>query len=212
MRMRMTVLAVALVCGIAVVATGKVSVVGAQVEATPQQEPVPARPTVVSKRRLYPEHYRRTAVKFTPWARPTYSQVQRIISVESAKWGVSRSWLSHRIECESGYDWTASNGSHFGLLQFAPSTFYRGVSTLGNRRVRWQASRIMRRPTAVVTRLSDGTTKRKRGYKVKVRRTRVYKGRLPRQPGLYHGWVQVRIGAQAMRGVSAVASGEWSCP
>ena len=39
----------------------------------------------------------------------------------------------------------------------------------------------------------------------------VYSGRIPRRPSMANAFAQIRIGAQALRGISAVHSSEWSC-
>jgi hypothetical protein len=39
----------------------------------------------------------------------------------------------------------------------------------------------------------------------------VYTARMPHTPSVSNTFAQVRIGAQAIRGISAVRSSEWAC-
>jgi hypothetical protein len=68
----------------------------------------------------------------------------------------------------------------------------------------------MVRDRKVIT-YSNGRIVRQRGRRHRQRVVHVYSGKLPRRPALTHGWAQLRIGAQAIRGVSAVSSSEWAC-
>lgn len=159
----------------------------------------PARRKVVRKR-------------FTPAARPSPRKVQRIIRLEARRWNISPSGLSRRVACESNYKWYAGNGAYQGLLQFASSTFYRGLSSIRTRKVKFvQERKRMVRATKVVH-YSDGSRKRKPGIKRWQKVVTVYRGTLPRNPSVTHAWTQLRIGSQAIRGMSAVGSSEWSCP
>lgn len=180
-------------------------------EGEAQSEPASTKPIAVASSTKRPDHYKRRTVRFQPWARPSGQQVHRIIAIEARRWKIPAYRLHSRISCESGYRWWAGNGQYVGLGQFAASTFYRGMSSIRTRKVVIKRSRVVRRPTVVITRWSDGRTTRKRGRSVKVRRTRIYKGYIPRSPSVTHGWAQVRIMAQAIRGISAVSNGEWSC-
>lgn len=171
-----------------------------------------AAPHVVSADESIPP--RRKVVKhdFRPWSRPNPRQVREIIRSEGRRWRVSPQRLSRRVACESRFRWWAGNGPYRGLLQFHSSTFQRGMRTIRDRRVR-----LVRRSTRSVrgvrvVRWSDGRVERERGRRVRQRVLHVYRGRLPSRPELTHGWAQLRIGAQAIRGRSAVSSGEWSCP
>lgn len=149
--------------------------------------------------------------RFKPAARPSPAKVRRIIRIEAARWHISAAGLARRVSCESGYSWSAGNGTYRGLLQFAPSTFSRGMSTIKSRTVK-----IVKRSTRTVrekriVHYPDGKVAHLRGKKHRQRVIRVLKGKLPRHPALTHGWAQLRIGAQAIAGRSAVSSGEWSC-
>ena len=157
---------------------------------------------------------RRAVVRrsFTPWARPTPRQVRRIIAIEARRWGIAPGRLSRRIACESTYRWYASSGLYHGLLQFAPSTFNRGLRSIRDRRVRLVRSDVVKRRGVRIVRYTDGRSERRPGPRRRQRVFYVYRGTLPRKPGVTHGWAQVRIGAQAIRGISAVRSSEWGCP
>ena len=137
--------------------------------------------------------------------------VHRIIKIEARRWGIPASSLARRVSCESKFQWSANGGSYYGLLQFAPSTFYRGMSSIKSRRVMFTRTKIRKLHERSVTRYSDGRIERKRGRKHRQKLVHVYRGTLPRNPEITHGWAQLRIGAQAIRGVSAVASSEWGC-
>jgi hypothetical protein len=116
------------------------------------------------------------------------------------------------VGCESGFRWSAGNGSYQGLLQFASGTFYRGMSSIKSRGVKIKRVRKRTVREVRVSHYSDGTKVRKKGAKRTQRVTYVYKGRFPRRPSVTHAWAQLRIGAQAIAGRSAVSSGEWGCP
>lgn len=162
----------------------------------------------MSVHRDYPDRYKRRTYRFVPWSKPTYRQVHKIIRWESARWGNSASHLASRIACESGFRWWASNGQYNGLGQFHSNTMARGLSTMPRGvKVKW--SRIVRRHTFKVVRYSNNTVKRRKSYTIRVRRTRILKGRI--RPSYLHGWAQVRIMAQAMVGRSAVNDSEWEC-
>lgn len=170
-----------------------------------------AKPTVVSTKYIRPKRVLRIKTKFTPWSQPTVSQVYKIIDIEAARWGVSAAGLHNRIRCESTYNWAASNGQYQGLGQFAPSTFARGVSTLGSRRVSYVKSRVRVQRVVRVRTFSDGRVARAKRWRVHQRIIHRFVGRIPQSPNLTHGWAQVRIMAQAIAGRSAVNNSEWEC-
>jgi hypothetical protein len=145
------------------------------------------------------------------WAHPTPSQVQEIIRNEARRWGVSAASLSRRIACESHYHWWATNGEYSGVLQFSPGTFYRGIHTIRSRKLKIVRTKTRRVHDARVTHYSDGRTVRRRTTPRRQRVTIVLHGRLPRTPAVSNTFAQIRIGAQALRGISAVHSSEWSC-
>lgn len=159
----------------------------------------PARRKVVRKR-------------FKPAARPGPRGVRRIIHLEARRWNISPSSLSRRVACESNYRWYAGNGAYQGLLQFASSTFYRGLSSIRSREVRFVRERKRMVHGERIVQYSDGSLTVGRGVKRRQKVVTVYSGTLPRNPSVTHGWTQLRIGSQAIRGLSAVGSGEWACP
>lgn len=175
----------------------------------PAESAAPARVTkVVSDR---PARRKVVRKRFTPAATPGPRKVRWIIRLEARRWNISPSSLSRRVACESNYRWYAGNGAYQGLLQFASSTFYRGLSSIRSRQVTFKrAHDRMIRATKVVH-YSDGSVKRKRGIKRWQKVVTVYRGTLPRNPSVTHAWTQLRIGSQAIRGLSAVGSSEWSC-
>lgn len=170
----------------------------------------PAR--ITSVKSLRPPKRRVVSKRFTPAATPGPRQVRRIIRLEARRWNISPSSLSHRVGCESTYRWYAGNGAYQGLLQFASSTFYRGLRTIRSRKVHFKRKRRRMVRATKLVRYSDGTVKRKPGIKRWQTLVTVYRGTLPRNPPVTHAWAQLRIGAQAIRGISAVSTYEWACP
>jgi hypothetical protein len=149
--------------------------------------------------------------KFRPWSHPTSAQVREIIRSEARRWGVPAASLTRRVGCESHFHWWASNGQFQGVLQFAPGTFYRGLRTIRDRRVRIVRQKVRRVHEARVTHYSDGRMVRRRTTPRRQRLIVIYNGRLAHTPSVSNSFAQIRIGAQAMRGISAVHSSEWSC-
>jgi hypothetical protein len=149
--------------------------------------------------------------EFSPWSHPTPGQVQEIIRAEAHRWHIPAASLSRRVACESHYHWWASNGQYQGVLQFGASAFYRGLGTIRSRQVKLVRERVRRVHDARITRYSDGHSTRQRTTPRRQRVVSVYTGRLPRHPSMGNAWVQLRIGAQAIRGISAVSSSEWAC-
>jgi hypothetical protein len=148
---------------------------------------------------------------FRPWSHPTPRQVQEIISNEARRWHISAASLSRRVACESHYHWWASNGQYQGVLQFGWNAFSRGLSTIRSREVKLVRERTRRVHDARITHYSDGHETTQRATPHRQRVISIYTGRLPRRPSLANAWVQLRIGAQAIRGISAVSSSEWAC-
>ncbi len=195
-------------------AAGVPSTAHAQSEAPAASKPAetsaPARVTRVESDR--PARRRVVRKRFAPAAQPGPQKVRRIIRLEARRWNISPSSLSRRVACESNYRWYAGNGPYQGLLQFHPNTFSRGLSSIRSRKVRFvRERRRMVRGTKVVH-FSDGSVRRERGIKRWQKVVTVYRGTLPRNPSLTHAWTQLRIGSQAIRGLSAVGSSEWACP
>jgi hypothetical protein len=149
--------------------------------------------------------------KFRPWAHPTPGQVREIIHTEARRWGIPAASLSRRVACESRYRWYATNGQYSGLLQFSANAFYRGMHTIKSRQIKLVRTKSRRVHDRRITQYSDG---RKISRRTTPRRQRVIvvlKARLPRNPAISNPFAQIRIGAQAIRGISAVHSSEWSC-
>ncbi len=159
-----------------------------------------------------PDPHKVVRKTFTPWARPNPRKVRLIIRLEAHRWNISPSSLSRRVACESHYKWYAGNGSYQGLLQFAPGTFHRGLSSIRSRQVKVVRARERMVPVQKVVHYSDGSVERKPGIERRQKVVTVYHGTLPRNPAVTHAWTQLRIGSQAIRGLSAVGSSEWSCP
>lgn len=149
--------------------------------------------------------------RFRPWSKPSPRQVREIIRNEARRWGVSAAGLSRRVACESKYQWWASNGQYQGVLQFAPSTFYRGMSTIRTRKVKLVRTDSRRVNDRRVTHYSDGRRKSRRTTPRRQLLVVVYHGRIPKSPAVNNAFAQIRIGAQALRGISAVRSSEWAC-
>jgi hypothetical protein len=149
--------------------------------------------------------------KFRPWARPTPGQVREIIRNEARRWGISAASLNRRVACESRYHWWASNGQYQGVLQFGANAFYRGMNSIRTYKVKLVRSKTRKVHDRRVTHYSDGRKVSRRTTPRRQRLVVVYTGRLPRRPTISNAYAQIRIGAQAIRGISAVHSSEWSC-
>jgi len=195
-------------------ATGMPSAANAQAVAPPSGKPPEATaPAHVTRVESHRPARRKVARKtFTPAARPGPRQVRRIIQLEARRWNISPSGLSRRVACESNYRWYAGNGSYQGVLQFASSTFYRGLRSIRTREVKFSRERTRMVRATKVVHYSDGSVERRRGIKRRQQVVTAFRGTLPRNPTLTHAWTQLRIGSQAIRGLSAVGSSEWSCP
>src|SRR4051794_1298843 len=149
--------------------------------------------------------------RFRPWARPTPGQVREIIRNEARRWGISAASLNRRVACESRYHWWASNGRYQGVLQFGANAFNRGLHTMRTYKVKVVRSKTRKVHDRRVTHYSDGRKVSRRTTPRRQRVVVVYSGRLPQRPSMSNAYVQLRIGAQAIRGISAVHSSEWSC-
>jgi hypothetical protein len=149
--------------------------------------------------------------KFRPWAHPTPARVREIIGSEARRWGVPAASLSRRVACESRYRWWATNGQYVGVLQMGSNAFYRGLSTIRSYKVKLVRAKTRRVHDARIIHYSDGRKVSRRTTPRRQRMVIVYTGRLPRRPSTSNAYTQIRIGAQAIRGISAVHSSEWSC-
>jgi hypothetical protein len=177
-------------------------------EATPITTEAVAPVTKVSHRVIKPKRVFVVRVKFTPWAQPTPAQVHQIIRAE-AYGRATVSYLSFRIRCESTFNWAAQNGQYAGLGQYASSTFYRGMTTIGKRRVQLVSTRTRVKRSRIREHWSDGTRTQRYGGRYRQVVKIIRSGVIPKSPPMTHGWAQVRIMAQAMNGHSAVNDGEW---
>ena len=149
--------------------------------------------------------------KFHPWRHPTPRQVRMAIRAEAHRWHIPAWALQARVQCESRYRWWATNGQFVGVLQMGPNAFHRGLHTIRTRNVRFVVRRARTVHDARIFHYSDGHVARKRGRPRRQQVVYIYSGRLRRHPGIADPWTQLRIGAQAIRGISAVRSSEWSC-
>lgn len=157
-----------------------------------------------------PPRVHKKVVKFRPWGKPTIKQVFKIINYEAQLWNTSASRISCRIDGESSYEWDNSNGKYLGLGQFADETFYRGMSSIGTRKVRIVRKRKVNLEEVTTTVYIDGSKKKKVTDRYKGTRIMVKKGTIPRNPERTHGWAQVRIMARSQAGLGRVNIGEWS--
>lgn len=170
-----------------------------------------ARPSVVAVKRVAPARRKVIRHRFDPWDRPSAAKVRQIIRIEARRWHIDPRRLSRRVSCESRYRWWAGNGPYKGLLQFHSSTFARGLRTIRDRRVTIVRERYRTVREKRYVHYSDGHVERRLGRRHRQRVVTIYRGVIPRHPGLTHAWAQLRIGAQSIRGISAVHSSEWSC-
>lgn len=204
---------VALVAAVAI--AGTLAGGGALAATSPEPAPETASASaakVVKVKRIVPRRTKVRRVRFKPYARASKARVKRMIRIEAKRWKISPSRLSRRVACESGYRWWADGGPYHGLLQFAPSTFVRGMRSIRTRSVVIVRKRYRRVRETKVIRYSNGRVVRRKGRARRQKLVRISRGRLPRRPGVTHAWAQLRIGSQAIRGLSAVRSSEWGCP
>jgi hypothetical protein len=170
-----------------------------------------ANASVVRVDHIVPPRKRTIHRPFHLWSHPTPGQVREIIWNEARRWHVPASSLARRVACESHYHWWASNGQYQGVLQFSANAFYRGMRTIGDRRIKIVRTETRRVHETRVTHYSDGRQVSRRTTPHRQRVTVVLRARLPRNPAVSNTFAQVRIGAQALRGISAVHSSEWAC-
>jgi hypothetical protein len=180
---------------------------GAQAPAKQPQ----AQASVVAVKHYTPPRTKVVRRRFHLWSKPTPGQVREIIRNEARRWGISAAALSYRVGCESRYLWFASNGQYQGVLQMGANAFYRGLSTIRSRKVTIVRQKTRRVHSARITTYSDGHTVRRRTTPRRQKVTVILTGRIPRRPSMINAFAQIRIGAQAIRGISAVRSSEWSC-
>lgn len=204
--MRRMIVVLALVIG----AMSFTTVVFAEDAPPPPTQP-PTQPTVVKlvvKRP--PKLVHRRAHLHLP-VRPSTAEVIHAINREAVMWGVPAASLSRRVACESRYHWWATNGQYVGVLQMGANAFYRGLSTIRTRKVTEVAVRTRRMHSRVYRHWSSGRVTRSRGRVVRQRVVLTKRTMLPRHPTMSNVDTQLRIGAQALRGISGVRSSEWAC-
>jgi hypothetical protein len=181
-------------------------------EETPSQpSPEAQKATVVSTTVKRPPKVIHRAFKVKLITHPSQGQVLEIINHEARLWGVSPAALTRRARCESGLNWWATNGQYQGVLQFGANAFYRGMSTIRTRRYVDTVIRYRRMHSRVYRQWSDGRITRNKGRIVRQQMVIRTVGYIPRNPYIADVYAQIRIGAQALRGISAVRSSEWSC-
>lgn len=200
-------------CRIATVATSLVALALPAVTKGEEGHPQPEQATQatvigVEVKRPPRRVYQRARLK-TP-SKPTPSYVIGVIVPhEAGLWGASFSTLRRRIMCESHGRWWATNGQYAGIGQFAPGTFYRGMSTIATRSIVIRTQRYRRMHSRVYRHWSDGRTTRNKGRVVRQFVTMTRRGRIR---GTYpDAWSEARIMAQANAGRSAVHDNEWQC-
>lgn len=169
------------------------------------------KPIIIFSKLIKPKKIIYRKKKFIPWDKPNVSQVFTIINYEANKWGVSSYALADRIRCESTYKWYVKNGNHYGLGQFLPSTFKRGFSSIGTRKVIFNKIKIIKKRVRRENIWSDGTKTYENKWQVRQKILIRHKGLIPSHPAINHGWAQVRLVARAMAGKGAVSNGEWEC-
>lgn len=204
---RISVVAMAVVAFATVVTT----TTAGESAAVPAASQPPPQASIANVRFVHPKRAVHRHAKFTPTSTPSVAYVRDVIlPYEARRYGVSLSHLRARVACESGYRWWASNGQYHGIGQFASSTYWRGVSTLGSRKVVHVTRHTRKRPVIRIRTYTDGTITREERWRVTqtviVRRV----GKL--RPGVaFDAWTEARIMAQAIAGRSAVHDSEWEC-
>jgi len=140
-----------------------------------------------------------------PWSQPSIYQVEIILREEQQRWGGP--WLGNRVACESGYNWSATNGQYAGLLQFGSiwSSMWAGTP----RGVKYKDTFKVKLPIVRHTTWTDGHKTKAKIGKVTQKRTVIRKGKLPRYPDAYHGWAAIRVGQRAVSGDGPTTS--WAC-
>ena len=168
-------------------------------------------PVVISVKTVKPPSKLKKTKQFVPWAKPSVKRVQQIIKIEAKRWKVDPARLRGRIYCESSFIWNEVTGSYYGLGQFHPSTWARAISSLGTRKVRFTKEHQRTVKIYQYTTWSDGIVKKKLVGKKQQTVITVFKGLLPKKPGILHGYAQVRAVARAMAGLGNVSDSEWEC-
>lgn len=166
--------------------------------------------TVVSRTVVRPARVTTVSRNADVTAQASPERARFIIGIEAAKWGISEARLNCRVNGESGYRWYVVNsGGYGGLGQFGKETFYRGMASIGTRKVRYTTERVRTKRTRIFLAWSDGKRELTYGRKNRQRVVTVWKGTIPAHPDRLHSWAQLRIMARAMAGLGAVNDSEW---
>lgn len=159
-------------------------------------------------------HPERVFKHFTPTSTPSPDYVKNvIIPYEAARYNTSP--ITDRVECESSFDYGASNGTYGGLIQ-TDGAFWYGSSDA------WPAvvndhdlGVVMKRKKRVARNVykvrlwSNGKKQFKRVAIQHVPRTIIQKGKLPETADWFHGWAAIRVGERAVAGVGPTTW--WAC-
>jgi hypothetical protein len=160
---------------------------------------------IISRHTHYPPKVIRKTVRFKPNSSPNSSQVRKIAASEQKIWGGPS--LLNRINCESGFNYAATNGQYSGLLQIGSWWSYAWPQT--PRKVVLSSSRTIKKPIIRHFKWSTGKltskTLKKRNVKLIIKRV----GRLPANASPFHGYASIRVGQRAVSGRGPTTS--WSC-
>ena len=128
-----------------------------------------------------------------------------IANREQAIWGGPS--IIGRMQCESGLNYAATNGTYDGLLQFGPIwwSMYPGTP----RDVTLKASSERTRPIRRITWWSDGRKQRTVIRRISQDVITVKKGTLPADAGPFHGYAAIRVGQRAVSGDGPTTG--WAC-
>jgi hypothetical protein len=150
-------------------------------------------PIVVSERTKTPAKRVVNKVRFRPTDNPSVAQTKRIAHAEQDRFGGPL--LIDRIRCESMFRPKVVNSiGAGGLLQFLPST-WNAFAPGTPRDVRDRDKRRVWKPVLLIREWSNGITTRDRtGERVRQKRVRIRKGKLPSSPSRLHGWAAIRVG------------------
>lgn len=169
--------------------------------------PQPAKPHIVKEKWHKPPKQVKKTIKFTPWAKPTVSQVFKIMAWEQERWGGPS--LVNRIRCESTFRWYESYGQYMGLLQYGPPA-WAAAWPHTPRKVVLVNKVVKKKPIVRFRKWSHlNNWIRKETNHIKQKVWIVKKGRLPKNATPYHGWAAIRAGQRAVSGHGPNTS--WAC-
>lgn len=144
---------------------------------------------------------------FKPESEPNPTEVKDIIASENDKWGGPS--IYNRVACESEFRWNASNGSHFGLLQFATDTWYSMYTDQIPKRVEEKVIKHDKKKVWRYFLYADGHRERHSTHKINVKIIKKKVGHLDPGAGPYNGYAAIRVGQMAASG--QIATTAWSC-